>query len=96
MAPFTVIDLLVQVQIPIQLLLLGTLRSTVAEQQEPAGLRCAKVKGDGACPLGVPLGQGDVRLRGLKGDGVQGRNVLAAEHQVAIQGYFRVTLNSQP
>lgn len=83
----------ISLQLPTGLLLFGALRTAVAEQQEAAGLRGAEVEGDGPRLLGVPLGQGDVGLGGLKGDGVQGCHVLAAEHQVAIQGYFRVTLD---
>uniref|UniRef100_A0A8C2WPY4 Uncharacterized protein n=1 Tax=Cyclopterus lumpus TaxID=8103 RepID=A0A8C2WPY4_CYCLU len=83
-------------QLPTGLLLFGTLRTAVAEQQESAGLRSAEVKGDGARLLGVPLGQGDVGLGGLKGDRVQGCHVLTAEHQVTIQGDLGVALDSQP
>ena len=83
----------ISLQLPTGLLLFGTLRTAVAEQQEAAGLCGAEVKGDRSRLLRVPLWQGDVGLRGLKGDGVQSRHVLAAEHQVAIQGYFRVTLD---
>uniref|UniRef100_A0A8C9YYC0 Uncharacterized protein n=1 Tax=Sander lucioperca TaxID=283035 RepID=A0A8C9YYC0_SANLU len=86
----------ISLQLPTRLLLFGTLRTAVAEQQEPAGLRSAEVEGDRSRLLGVPLGQGDVGLGGLKGDGVQGRHVLAAKHQVTIQGDFRVTLDGQP
>uniref|UniRef100_A0A3Q3IL84 Uncharacterized protein n=1 Tax=Monopterus albus TaxID=43700 RepID=A0A3Q3IL84_MONAL len=110
MTPFTIIDLLVQVQITVQqlhskvisfqlpsgFLLFGTLRAAMAEQQEAAGLCGAEVKGDRACLLGVPLRQGYEGLRGLKGDRVQGCHVLAAEHQVTVQGDFRVALNGQP
>uniref|UniRef100_A0A8C4IFB3 Uncharacterized protein n=1 Tax=Dicentrarchus labrax TaxID=13489 RepID=A0A8C4IFB3_DICLA len=86
----------ISLQLPTGLLLFGTLRAAVAEQQEATGLRSAKVEGDRACLLGVPLGQGNKGLWGLKGDRVQGCHVLAAEHQVAVQGYFRVSLNGQP
>uniref|UniRef100_A0A3B4ZBS7 Secreted protein n=1 Tax=Seriola lalandi dorsalis TaxID=1841481 RepID=A0A3B4ZBS7_SERLL len=85
----------ISLQLPAGLLLFGTLRAAVAEQQEAAGLRGAEVKGDRARLLGVPLGQGDVRLGGLESNGVQGRHVLAAEHQVTVQGDFRVALDGQ-
>lgn len=86
----------ISLQLPAGLLLFGTLRAAVAKQQEAAGLRRAEVEGDRSCLLRVPLGQGDVGLGGLKGDRVQGCHVLAAEHQVAVQGYFGVALNGQP
>jgi len=82
-------------QLPTGLLLFGTLRTSVAEQQEAAGLRGAEVKGDGSRLLGVPLRQRDEGLGGLEGDGVQGRHVLAAEHQVAAQGDLGVALDGQ-
>lgn len=83
-------------QLPTRPLLFGALWAAVAEQQEPAGLGGAEVKGDGPCLLGVPLGQGDVGLWGLEGNRVQCRHVLTAEHQVAVQADFRVTLDGQP
>ncbi len=86
----------ISLQLPAGLLLFRALRAAVAEQQESAGLCGAEVEGDGSCLLCVPLGQRDVGLGGLKGDRVQSRHVLAAEHQVAIQGYFRVALDGQP
>uniref|UniRef100_A0A3Q2XQ10 Uncharacterized protein n=1 Tax=Hippocampus comes TaxID=109280 RepID=A0A3Q2XQ10_HIPCM len=67
-------------QLPSGLLLFGPLRAAVAEEEEAAGLRGAEVEGDGAR---------------LLGDRVQGRHVLAAEHQVAVQGDFWVTLDGQ-
>lgn len=82
-------------QLPARLLLLGGLWAAMAEQQEATGLRCAEVEGDGACLLSVPLGQGDEGLRGLEGDWVQGRNILAAEHQVTIQSDFGISLDGQ-
>uniref|UniRef100_A0A3B5AFW7 Uncharacterized protein n=1 Tax=Stegastes partitus TaxID=144197 RepID=A0A3B5AFW7_9TELE len=86
----------ISLQLPAGLLLFRTLRAAVAEQQKAAGLCSAEVKGDRPCLLGVPLGQGDVGLRGLEGHRVQGCHVLASEHQIAIQGDFGVTLDGQP
>lgn len=86
----------ISLQLPTGLLLFGALRSAVAEQQESAGLRGAEVKGDGARLLCVPLGQRDVGLRGLEGDGIQRCHILATEHEVAVQGYFGVPLDGQP
>uniref|UniRef100_A0A4W6D9L7 Uncharacterized protein n=1 Tax=Lates calcarifer TaxID=8187 RepID=A0A4W6D9L7_LATCA len=60
----------ISLELPTGLLLFGTLRAAVAEQQEAAGLCSAEVKGNRACLLGVPLGQGDVGLGGLEGNGV--------------------------
>lgn len=68
----------------------------MAEQQESTRLCGAEVERDGPCLLGVPLGQGDEGLSGLKGDRVQGCHVFTAEHKVTIQGDFRVTLDGQP
>lgn len=86
----------ISLQLPAGLLLFGALRAAVAEQKESAGLRGTEVEGDGARLLGVPLGQRDVGLGGIEGDGVQGCHVLAAKHQVTIQGYFGVPLDGQP
>uniref|UniRef100_A0A3P8YAK9 Secreted protein n=1 Tax=Esox lucius TaxID=8010 RepID=A0A3P8YAK9_ESOLU len=83
----------VGLHVPAQLRLFGPVGSAVTEQEQAAGLRGAEVEGDGARFLGVPLGQGDEGLRGLKGDGVQGGHVLAAEDQVAVQADFRVSLD---
>uniref|UniRef100_A0A8C7VED9 Uncharacterized protein n=1 Tax=Oncorhynchus mykiss TaxID=8022 RepID=A0A8C7VED9_ONCMY len=73
-----------------------TLGAPVAEQQQAAGFCGAEVEGDGACFLGVPLGQGDEGLGGLKGDGVQGGHVLTAEDEVSVQADLRVPLDGQP
>lgn len=82
-------------QLPPGLLLLRALGAPVAEQQESAGLGRAEVKGDGAGFLGVPLRQRDVGLWRVEGDRIQGGDVLAAEHQVAMEGYFGVALDGQ-
>uniref|UniRef100_A0A3Q3IHZ4 Uncharacterized protein n=1 Tax=Monopterus albus TaxID=43700 RepID=A0A3Q3IHZ4_MONAL len=39
----------------------------VGKEYQPVGLGCAEVKGDGAHTFGVPLWQGKVGVRGLKG-----------------------------
>lgn len=83
-------------QLPPGPLLLWPLGAAVAEQEEPAGLGRAEVEGDGAGFLGVPLGQRDVGLGCVEGDGVQGCHILAAEHQVTVDGYLGVTLDGQP
>lgn len=59
----------------------------MGEQNQAVGLGCAEVKGDGAHSLGVPLGQADVGLGGLKGDGVQSGHVLA------LVGHFTLNLH---
>lgn len=76
-------------------LLFAALRFAVAEQQQAAGLGGAEVEGDGAGLLGVPARQGDVGLGRLEGHGVEGRHVLAAEHQVPVQTDLRVSLDGQ-
>lgn len=76
-------------------LLLRALRFPVAEQQESAGLGGAEIEGYGAGLLGVPARQGDVGLGRLEGHGVEGRHVLAAEHQVAMQTDLWVSLDGQ-
>uniref|UniRef100_A0A3B4GS80 Uncharacterized protein n=1 Tax=Pundamilia nyererei TaxID=303518 RepID=A0A3B4GS80_9CICH len=100
MAPFPIVDLLVaglelcfsgahinqQVQIPLQKL----------HGKKAAGLCGPEVKRDRARLLGVPLWQRDVGLGGLKSYRIQGCYILTAEHQVTIQGDFRVTLDGQP
>lgn len=86
----------ISLQLPAGLLLFGALRSAVAEQQESTWLRGAEVKGDGARLLCVPLGERDVGLGGLEGDGIQRCHILATEHKVAVQGNFGVPLDGQP
>uniref|UniRef100_A0A670ZBZ7 Uncharacterized protein n=1 Tax=Pseudonaja textilis TaxID=8673 RepID=A0A670ZBZ7_PSETE len=47
--------------------LLRRLQSAVAEEEKPIGFGGPEIKGDGAGLLGVPLGQGNVRLGRLEG-----------------------------
>lgn len=67
-------------QLPAGLLLFGTLRAAVAEQQEAAGLRGAEVERYGACLLCVPPGQCQVGRWRVEGDRLQGFHILAAEY----------------
>uniref|UniRef100_A0A3B3UJX7 Uncharacterized protein n=1 Tax=Poecilia latipinna TaxID=48699 RepID=A0A3B3UJX7_9TELE len=83
-------------QFPPGLLLFGPLRTSVAEQQQSAGLGGAEVEGDGACLLGVPLWQRDESFGSFERDGVESRHVLAAEHQVTVQRDLRVAVDGQP
>ncbi len=76
-------------------LLFAALGLAVAEQQQAAGLGGAEVEGDGAGLLGVPARQRDVGLGRLESHGVQGRHVLAAEHQVPVHTDLRVPLDGQ-
>ncbi|CAG5929507.1 unnamed protein product [Menidia menidia] len=85
-----------QDEFPAGLLLFGTLRVAVAEEQQAAGLCSAEVKRDRSRLLGVPLRQRDVGLGGLKGYGVQCRHILTAEHQIPVQRDFRVAFDGQP
>uniref|UniRef100_A0A3Q4BT50 Uncharacterized protein n=1 Tax=Mola mola TaxID=94237 RepID=A0A3Q4BT50_MOLML len=75
---------------------LRPLQAAVAEQQQAAGLRGAEVVRYGARPLCVPLGQRQESRRRVEGDRLQGFHILAAEYQVAMDTYLRVSLFSQP
>lgn len=68
---------------------------TVGEEDQPVGFGGAEVEGDGAHPFGVPLGQGQVRIRRLKVDGVQRRNIFTLEGNVPLQFHLRVDDASQ-
>lgn len=81
---------------PLLLVRLRPLQAAVAEEQQAAGLRGAKVKGYGACLLGVPSGQRHVGRRCVEGDRLQGLHALAAEYQVTMDTDLRVPLFSQP
>uniref|UniRef100_A0A8C7LZQ5 Uncharacterized protein n=1 Tax=Oncorhynchus kisutch TaxID=8019 RepID=A0A8C7LZQ5_ONCKI len=80
----------------VHLLITGLQLDTPRSHEQAAGFCGAEVEGDGACFLGVPLGQGDEGLWGLKGDGVQGGHVLTAENKISVQADFRVPLDGQP
>ncbi|KAJ0004498.1 hypothetical protein NQD34_010712, partial [Periophthalmus magnuspinnatus] len=58
--------------------------TAVSEEEEPAGLAGAEVQGDGSSPLGVPLGQRQVRVGSVKGDWFKGLNTLTAELQITM------------
>lgn len=62
----------------------------VGEEYQPVGLRRSEVKGDGAHALGVPLRQGQVGVRGLEVDGVEGGNILTLEHHIALELHLGV------
>lgn len=66
------------------------LRFAVGEEDQPVGFGGAEVEGDGADAFGVPLGQSQVRVRGLEVDGVEGRDVLALEDDVALELHLGV------
>lgn len=85
----------ISLQLPTGLLLFGTLRTAVAEQQEAAGLCGAEVKRYGARLLCVPPGQCQVGRRRVEGDRLQGFHILAAEYQVTMDTDPRVSLFCQ-
>uniref|UniRef100_A0A8D2ZS48 Uncharacterized protein n=1 Tax=Scophthalmus maximus TaxID=52904 RepID=A0A8D2ZS48_SCOMX len=62
----------------------------VSEEDQPVGLGSAEVEGDGAHALGVPFGQGQVGVGGLKVDGVEGGDVFALEGDVALELHLGV------
>uniref|UniRef100_A0A3Q1C5X5 Uncharacterized protein n=2 Tax=Amphiprion TaxID=80969 RepID=A0A3Q1C5X5_AMPOC len=66
------------------------LRFTVCEQYQPVGFGGAEIEGDGAHAFGVPLRQGQVGIRCLKVDGVEGGNVLALEDHVTLEFHLGV------
>ena len=68
----------------------------MGEEDEAVRLGGAEVEGDGAHPLGVPLGQADEGLGGLEGDGVQGGHVLAAVRHLALDLHLGVHDAGQP
>uniref|UniRef100_A0A8C6IKB8 Uncharacterized protein n=1 Tax=Mus spicilegus TaxID=10103 RepID=A0A8C6IKB8_MUSSI len=67
------------------------LRLPVSEENQAVGLSGAKVKGNGAHTFGVPLGQADVSLWGLKVDGIQCGHVLTLEHNFTIDFHLGVS-----
>ncbi|KAJ0066725.1 hypothetical protein NL108_002359, partial [Boleophthalmus pectinirostris] len=73
----------------------GLFGFSMAEEEQSVGLGGPEVKGDGAGLLGVPLVEDDVRLGGLKGDGVQGGHVLTFKSDSAMDFHFRITLFGQ-
>ena len=68
----------------------------VAKEEQAVGLGGAEVEGDGAGLFGVPLAEGDVGLRRLEGDGVQGGDILALEGHHPVHLHLHVSLLSQP
>uniref|UniRef100_A0A8C9YQ21 Uncharacterized protein n=1 Tax=Sander lucioperca TaxID=283035 RepID=A0A8C9YQ21_SANLU len=62
----------------------------VGEEYQPVGFRGAEVKGDGAYAFGVPFGQGQVRVRRLEVDGVEGGNVFALEDHITLEFHLGV------
>ena len=67
----------------------------LGKEDQAVGLGRAEVEGDGSHTLGVPLGQAEVGLGRLKGDGVQDGHVLALEHHVALHLHLGVHDASQ-
>uniref|UniRef100_A0A8C6T1J7 Uncharacterized protein n=1 Tax=Neogobius melanostomus TaxID=47308 RepID=A0A8C6T1J7_9GOBI len=74
---------------------LALLGLAVGEQDQAVGLGGAKVKGDGAHALGVPLGQADVGLWRLERDGVQRGHVLTLVRHLPLDLHLGVHDSSQ-
>ena len=72
------------------------LRLPMGEQDQPVGLGGAKVKGDGGHAFSVPLGQRQVGLGRLKGDGVEGGNVFTLKNYVSLEFHLGVHDAGQP
>ncbi|KAJ0005079.1 hypothetical protein NQD34_011293, partial [Periophthalmus magnuspinnatus] len=68
---------------------------SMAEEEQSVRLGGPEVKGDRAGLLGVPLVEDDVRLGGLKGDGVEGCHVLAFKSYGAVDFHLRIALFGQ-
>lgn len=62
----------------------------MGEEYQTVGFGGAEVKGDGAHALGVPFRQGQVGIRGLKVDGVEGGNIFALEGYVTLEFHLGV------
>ena len=62
----------------------------MSEEDQAVGLSGAKVKGDRAHAFGIPLGQADVSLWGLKVDGVQCSHILTLEYYLTIDLHLGV------
>lgn len=62
----------------------------MGEEYQPVGFGGAEVKGDGAHTFGVPFWQGQVGVRVLKVDGVEGGNVFAFEDNVTLEFHLGV------
>uniref|UniRef100_A0A8C8GMX2 Uncharacterized protein n=1 Tax=Oncorhynchus tshawytscha TaxID=74940 RepID=A0A8C8GMX2_ONCTS len=69
---------------------------SVAKEEKPVRLCGTEVEGDGARLLGVPLVERDEGPRGLEGDGVKGRHVLAFKGHNAVNLHFGITLFGHP
>lgn len=62
----------------------------MSEEYQPVGFGGAEVKGDGAHALGVPFRQGQVGVRSLKVDGVEGGDILALEYHITLEFHLGV------
>uniref|UniRef100_A0A3P8TGW3 Uncharacterized protein n=1 Tax=Amphiprion percula TaxID=161767 RepID=A0A3P8TGW3_AMPPE len=67
----------------------------VGEQDEAVGFSRAEIKRDGSHPLGVPLGEADVGLGGLKRNRVEGCHVLTLVEHLTLDLHLRVHDSSQ-
>lgn len=67
----------------------------MCEEDKAIGLGRAEIKRDGSHPLGVPLGEADVGLGSLEGDGVQGGHVLTLVGHLPLDFHLWVHDSSQ-
>lgn len=70
--------------------ILPLLGLAMGEEDQAIGLSGAEVKGDGTHAFGVPFGQADISLWGLKVDGVQRGHVLALENNFTIDFHLGI------
>lgn len=70
--------------------ILPLLGLAMSEEDETVGLGGTEVKGDGTHAFGVPLGQADISLWGLKVDGVQCGHILTLEYNFAIDFHLGI------
>lgn len=75
--------------------LFALLGFAMGEQDEAIWLGGAEVKRNGSHSLGVPLGEADVSLGGLKGNGVQGGHILTLVGHITLDLHLRVHNSSQ-
>lgn len=62
----------------------------MGEEDESVGFGGPEIEGDGADPLGIPLGQAEVGIRALKVDWVQGGYVFTLKHHFPLELHLGV------
>lgn len=68
----------------------------VSEEDESIGLSRSEIKRDGSHPLGVPFGETDVGLWGLKGNGVQRGHIFTLVRHLTLDLHLCVQNSSHP